>query len=95
MKKKHTGLTEVRKPTLVGAFLSLSYFRRIREGRATRKLIAHCFTTTQRGNGPAPHGRGVYVDAVQVAGPHGTIFDDRRPRDAALFRPDGWTPSRT
>ena len=45
--------------------------------------------------GPAPHGRGVYVDAVQVTGPHGTIFDDRRARDARLFRADGWVPSRT
>ena len=35
--------------------------------------------------GPAPHGRGVYVDAVRVIGPHGIIFDDRRPHDAALF----------
>ena len=57
MEKKDTGPTEARKPTLVGAPVSLSYFRRIREGIATRKLIAHCFTTTQRGNGSEPHSR--------------------------------------
>ena len=45
--------------------------------------------------GPAPHGRGVYVDAVRVVGPRGPIFDDRRPRDAALFQADGWSVSRT
>ncbi|MDG4824313.1 serine hydrolase [Asanoa sp. WMMD1127] len=44
--------------------------------------------------GPAPHGRGVYVDAVRVTGPRGPIFDDRRPRDAHRFRAAGWTPAR-
>jgi CubicO group peptidase (beta-lactamase class C family) len=44
--------------------------------------------------GPPPHGRGVYVDAVRVFGPQGLLFDDRRPADAALFRPDGWSVSR-
>jgi CubicO group peptidase (beta-lactamase class C family) len=39
-------------------------------------------------------GRGVYVDAVFVTGPHGPLLDDRRPRDAALFQPDGWQLSR-
>jgi hypothetical protein len=37
----------------------------------------------------APHGRGIYVDGVRV----GTIFDDRRPRDAARFHANGWTAS--
>ncbi len=39
-------------------------------------------------------GRGVYVDKVRVAGPHGMLFNDARPADAALFRPNGWTASR-
>ncbi|MGW4463952.1 serine hydrolase [Micromonospora sp. NPDC004704] len=45
--------------------------------------------------GPAPHGRGVYVDGVRVDGPEGPLFDDSRPEDGALFQPDGWTRSRT
>jgi CubicO group peptidase (beta-lactamase class C family) len=45
--------------------------------------------------GPAPQGRGVYVDAVRVTGPQGVLFDDRRKPDAALFEPKGWTISRT
>ncbi|HTF08476.1 MAG TPA: serine hydrolase [Asanoa sp.] len=40
----------------------------------------------------APHGRGIYVDGVRVVSGT-TIFDDRRPRDAARFRADGWTAS--
>lgn len=40
------------------------------------------------------NGRGVYVDHVQVKGPQGFLFDDARPRDAALWRPRGWTVSR-
>jgi CubicO group peptidase (beta-lactamase class C family) len=39
-------------------------------------------------------GRGVYVDAVRVAGPHALLFDDRRPGDAALVGLNGWQPSR-
>jgi CubicO group peptidase (beta-lactamase class C family) len=39
-------------------------------------------------------GRGVYVDAVRVTAGHGLLFDDRRPRDAALFQPVGWQSSR-
>lgn len=39
-------------------------------------------------------GRGVYVDAIRVSGPRGPLFDDRRPRDAALVEPDGWQVSR-
>lgn len=39
-------------------------------------------------------GRGVYVDAIRVSGPHGPLFDDRRPHDAALVEPDGWQVSR-
>jgi CubicO group peptidase (beta-lactamase class C family) len=39
-------------------------------------------------------GRGVYVDAIRVLGPHGTLFDDRRPGDAALIEPNGWQLSR-
>jgi CubicO group peptidase (beta-lactamase class C family) len=35
-------------------------------------------------------GRGVYVDAVRVTGPHGPLFDDRRTRDAALVQLSGW-----
>jgi CubicO group peptidase (beta-lactamase class C family) len=35
-------------------------------------------------------GRGVYVDAIRVIGPHGPLFDDRRPADAALIEPNGW-----
>ncbi|SDK83461.1 serine hydrolase domain-containing protein [Nonomuraea jiangxiensis] len=38
-------------------------------------------------------GRGVYVDEVRISGP-GVRFEDRNPRDAALFVPDGWTRSR-
>lgn len=45
--------------------------------------------------GPSPHGRGVYVDAVRVDSPQGLLFDDSRPRDAALFQPNGWTASQT
>ncbi|MEO3872780.1 serine hydrolase [Nonomuraea sp. B12E4] len=37
-------------------------------------------------------GRGVYVDEVRISGP-GVRFDDRSPRDAALFAADGWTRS--
>ncbi|GIF74362.1 serine hydrolase domain-containing protein [Asanoa siamensis] len=45
--------------------------------------------------GAPPQGRGIYVDAVRVHGPSGVVvFDDRRPRDAALFRAHGWTASR-
>jgi CubicO group peptidase (beta-lactamase class C family) len=40
-------------------------------------------------------GRGVYVDAVRLAGPQGLLFDGERPADAALFQPSGWTSSRT
>jgi CubicO group peptidase (beta-lactamase class C family) len=39
-------------------------------------------------------GRGVYVDAIRVTGPHGPLFDDRRPGDAALVRLSGWQLSR-
>ncbi|MEV0720969.1 serine hydrolase [Asanoa sp. NPDC050611] len=42
----------------------------------------------------APHGRGAHVDAVRVAGRSGLVFDDRRPRDAARFRADGWARAR-
>jgi len=42
----------------------------------------------------SPHGRGVYVNAVRVVDPRGVLFDDSRPRDAALFRPSGWIRSR-
>ncbi|WP_203909966.1 serine hydrolase domain-containing protein [Rhizocola hellebori] len=45
--------------------------------------------------GPAPHGRGVYVDAVLVTGPQGVLFDESRPSDAALFQPNGWIESQT
>ncbi len=39
------------------------------------------------------HGRGVYVDAVEIRTPKGTIFNSHRPSDRALFWPDGWVPS--
>jgi CubicO group peptidase (beta-lactamase class C family) len=70
------------------------------EGRQWLQASAQLPATTtdvrwQYKTGPAPHGRGVYVDAVRVIGPHGPIFDDRRPHDAGLFQPDGWTVSRT
>ncbi|MFC7273089.1 serine hydrolase [Paractinoplanes rhizophilus] len=39
---------------------------------------------------PAYQGRGVRVDGIRVLGPHGTVFDDRRPADAARVRLDGW-----
>jgi CubicO group peptidase (beta-lactamase class C family) len=39
-------------------------------------------------------GRGVYVDAIRVTGPHGVLFDDRRPRDAASVVLSGWQVSR-
>lgn len=42
----------------------------------------------------ASNGRGVYVDYVRVVGSGGTLFDDTRPRDAALWDPQGWTASR-
>ncbi|MFC4587226.1 serine hydrolase [Sphaerisporangium corydalis] len=43
-------------------------------------------------NDPLYQGRGVYVDLVRVDGP-GVRFDERNPRDASLFAPDGWTRS--
>jgi CubicO group peptidase (beta-lactamase class C family) len=39
-------------------------------------------------------GRGVYVDGIRVTGPHGTLFDDRRPADAARVQLGGWQVSR-
>ncbi|MFP1624400.1 serine hydrolase [Streptomyces sp. 5K101] len=40
-------------------------------------------------------GRGVYVDAIQVADEHGrTLFDEARPSDAARIEAVGWAPSR-
>ncbi|MEV6842389.1 serine hydrolase [Actinoplanes sp. NPDC051411] len=39
-------------------------------------------------------GRGVYVDGIRVTGPHGTLFDDRRPADAARVQLSGWRVSR-
>ena len=39
------------------------------------------------------NGRGVYVDRVRVEGRRRVLFDDRRPRDAALWQPRGWTVS--
>ncbi|GIH17843.1 serine hydrolase [Rugosimonospora africana] len=44
---------------------------------------------------PLYEGRGVYLDAVRVTGPHGPLFDDGRPKDAALVQLDGWTVGRT
>jgi CubicO group peptidase (beta-lactamase class C family) len=39
-------------------------------------------------------GRGVYVDGIRVTGPRGTLFDDRRPADAARVQLSGWQVSR-
>jgi CubicO group peptidase (beta-lactamase class C family) len=39
-------------------------------------------------------GRGVYLDAVRVTGPHGVLLDDGRPADAARFQPHGWVIGR-
>jgi CubicO group peptidase (beta-lactamase class C family) len=39
-------------------------------------------------------GRGISVDGIRVTGPHGPLFDDRRPGDAALVQLNGWQPSR-
>jgi CubicO group peptidase (beta-lactamase class C family) len=39
-------------------------------------------------------GRGVYVDGIRVTGPHGPLFDDRRPADAARVQLGGWRISR-
>ncbi|GAB2573310.1 serine hydrolase domain-containing protein [Streptomyces capparidis] len=45
-------------------------------------------------NGWAGVGRGVYVDAVRVHDARGgVLLDGERPRDAALFTPDGWALS--
>jgi hypothetical protein len=52
-------------------------------------------TTTVRWRyttGALPQGRGVFVDRVRVTDRDGdVVFDDRRPGDAAAFRPVGWT----
>ncbi|MCP2635206.1 beta-lactamase family protein [Microbacterium sp. HD4P20] len=45
--------------------------------------------------GSEAHGRGVYVDAVTVAGDQGLIFDDSRRADAAEFQPENWVESRS
>jgi CubicO group peptidase (beta-lactamase class C family) len=39
------------------------------------------------------HGRGVYLDGIQVRDRHGTTFDDRRPDDAATISAVGFAPS--
>lgn len=38
-------------------------------------------------------GRGVYVDAVRIRTADGVLFEDSRPADQALWRPDGFTRS--
>lgn len=61
-------------------------------GAVNLRFRYHTIDTTdiyQKGNG-----RGVYVDHVRVEGTQGVLFDDARPRDAALWRPRGWTLSR-
>ena len=70
------------------------------EGRQWLRASAQLDATTTNlrwryTTGPSPHGRGVYVDAVLVDNPQGVIFDESRPRDAALFQPNGWTASQT
>jgi hypothetical protein len=53
--------------------------------RATAALDAAATALRWRyTTGPAPHGRGVYVDAVSVGG---RLIDD------ALFQPNGWALS--
>lgn len=39
------------------------------------------------------NGRGVYANRVRVTGPDGMLFDEARPGDAALWRPNGWIPA--
>jgi CubicO group peptidase (beta-lactamase class C family) len=61
-------------------------------GPVTLRFRYHTIDTTdtyKKGNG-----RGVYVDHVRVEGRRRVLFDDRRPRDAALWQPRGWTVSR-
>jgi hypothetical protein len=43
---------------------------------------------------PLYHGRGVYVDGVRVSAGKRVAFDDRNPRQAALFQAAGWVRSR-
>ncbi len=38
-------------------------------------------------------GRGVYVDGIRVEDRGRAVFDERRPRDAALIEAEGWTAS--
>jgi CubicO group peptidase (beta-lactamase class C family) len=61
-------------------------------GPVTLRLRYH--TTDSADNLIRGNGRGVYVDHVRVKGPQGVLFDDARPRDAALWQPRGWTVSR-
>jgi len=41
----------------------------------------------------ADHGRGVYLDGIQVRDRYGTAFDERRPSDAASIQAIGFAPS--
>ncbi len=61
-------------------------------GQVTLRLSYHTTGTTD--NLKKGNGRGVYVDHVRVTGPQGILFDDARPRDAALWQPRGWAVSR-
>ncbi len=61
-------------------------------GPVTLRLRYHTTGTTD--NLKKGNGRGVYVDHVRVRGPQGVLFNDARPRDAALWQPRGWTISR-
>ena len=61
-------------------------------GSVTLRLRYHTIDTPD--NLMKGNGRGVYVDHVQVKDPRRVLFDDARPRDAALWQPRGWTVSR-
>ncbi len=53
-------------------------------------LLRWTYTTDQ-----LYHGRGVYLDGIRVSAGDKTVFDTRRPDDAARVRTVGFAPSRT
>jgi CubicO group peptidase (beta-lactamase class C family) len=57
-------------------------------GGAGPVLVRWQYTTDN-----AYHGRGVYLDGIQVWDGQGTAFDDRRPSDAATLTAVGFAPS--
>ncbi|MFF8946057.1 serine hydrolase [Streptomyces sp. NPDC014864] len=56
---------------------------------ADRRLVLRWRCTTDR----LYVGRGAYVDALRVEAGGGVLFDDSRPRDAALVEATGWAAS--